>query len=247
VIQLLLFVAAFFAGVMNAMAGGGSFITLPALILAGLNPLAANITSTVALFPGQISTGLTGHKFVAGINGMSFARLFAISLFGGVLGAWLLLATPESVFARLIPFLVLFATAVFAWGGFRRKPVDAGHAAALGPVATAAVQFAIAIYGGYFGGGSGFLMLAALALAGQATRASVATKNALAGAMNAAAVVVFMFSPDVYWIPAAVVCVAAILGGQVGAWAVTRVNEFALRIAIVLLGVALTIGLFLRA
>ena len=246
-ITLLLFAAAFFAGVMNAMAGGGSFLTLPALILSGLSPLAANVTSTVVLFPGQISTGLTGRKMVAGVGALSFRRLFVISLFGGVLGAWLLLATPESLFAKLIPYLVLFATSVFAWGSFRRRPVGAGAAAMLGPVGAGIVQFGISIYGGYFGGGIGFLMLAALTLAGQATRASVATKNVLAGAMNAAAVVVFMFSPDVYWQPAAVVCVAAIIGGQVGAWALTWVNELALRIAIVVLGVALTVGLFLRA
>lgn len=245
-ILLLLFVAAFAAGAQNAVAGGGSFITLPALLLAGLDPRAANITSTVALFPGQISTGLTGRKRVTGTASLSFPRLFGISLVGGVLGAWLLLATPSSVFARLMPFLVLFATLVFAWGSFRPAPRQGGAAARLGPVGTGIAQFAISIYGGYFGGGIGFLMLAALALAGLKTRAGIATKNVLAGTMNAAAVAVFVFSPDVHWVPAAAVAIGAILGGLAGAWILEHVNDRILRVCVVIIGAALTVGLFLH-
>src|SRR3954469_22655036 len=107
----LLFVAGLWAGAQNALAGGGSFVTLPALILAGLDPRAANITSTVALFPGQVTTGFAGRKFVTGTQTVSARLLTVVSLIGGVLGAVLLLATPSSVFARLVPWLVLFATA----------------------------------------------------------------------------------------------------------------------------------------
>lgn len=241
---LIVLVAGLWAGLQNALAGGGSFVTLPALILTGMSPLAANITSTVALFPGQVSSGWAGRRLVSGVGTLPFKALFTLSLAGGALGALLLLNTPSSVFARLVPWLVLFATAVFAWGSFLRKPGQ--NAAHLGPVSAGVVQFLIAIYGGYFGGGIGFLMLAALTMAGMATRHAGATKNVLAGVMNASAVAFFVLSPEVHWVPALVLGSGALVGGLAGAWALHRVNERLLRMAIVALGVALTIGLFLR-
>ncbi len=242
---IILFVASLIAGGMNALAGGGSFITFPALLLTGLDPRAANITSTIALFPGQVTSGLAGRHFVQGIGRMPFLGLVAISLGGGAVGALLLLATPPSFFAALVPYLVLFATSVFTWGSFIRKPTPAG-AKPMPPRLAALLQFGISIYGGYFGGGIGFLMLAALTVAGMALRTAGATKNALAGAMNASAVLVFLMAPDVAWLQAAVVCVAAMAGGLVGAWALRRVNEKLLRGVVVLVGIGLTIGLFLR-
>jgi uncharacterized membrane protein YfcA len=242
--MLLLAAAAFFAGGMNALAGGGSFVTFPALLLSGLDPRAANITSTIALFPGQAATGLAGRSLISGAGRMPFAGLFGISLGGGVVGALLLLATPPAFFAALVPYLVLFATAVFAWGSFLRKPP--AQPRSLDPRLAGLVQFAISIYGGYFGGGIGFLMLAALTVAGMAMRNAGATKNALAATMNASAVVVFLFAPDVAWRQAGVVAVAAIAGGLGGTWLLKRVNEKALRGFVVVVGVALTVGLFLR-
>jgi uncharacterized membrane protein YfcA len=244
-VLVVLFIAAFIAGAQNALAGGGSFLTFPALLLTGLDPRAANITSTVALFPGQIATGFAGRKAVAGLPSLSFRALFAISLLGGALGALLLLATPVSVFTGLVPWLVLFATLVFAWGSFFRKTVDTPHP--LGPLGAGLTQFAIAIYGGYFGGGIGILMLAALTLFGQAVRNAGATKNVLAGVMNASAVLIFLFSHDVAWKQTLIVALAAIAGGQLGVYALHRVNEKILRICITLLGLALTVGMFWRA
>jgi uncharacterized protein len=241
---ILLAVAALLAGIQNALAGGGSFLTFPALLLTGLDARAANITSTVALFPGQITTSLAARNLVAGVGGLSFRMLFAISLVGGALGALLLLATPPSWFAKMVPFLVLFATAVFAWGSFMRRPTPARGQLGLRQAAVA--QFLIAIYGGYFGGGIGFLMLAALTMAGLPVRTAGATKNALAAVMNASAVVIFLFSPDVYWAQAAIAAVAAIVGGQIGAWMLHRVNEKALRVAVVIIGLVLTVALFVR-
>jgi uncharacterized membrane protein YfcA len=244
IVLLVLFGAAILAGAQNALAGGGSFITFPALLLAGLDARGANITSTIALFPGQVSTGLAGRKYVTGVPDLPFRWLAGISLVGGLLGAFLLLATPASFFARLVPWLVLFATSVFAWGSFRRSgPV----VARLGRWPAACAQFLISIYGGYFGGGIGFLMLAALTAAGLPVRNAGATKNVLAGVMNASAVVVFVFAPDVAWLQAAIVCVGAIGGGLLGAWALRRVNERLLRIGVVVIGVVLTVGLFARA
>src|SRR4029453_8504196 len=119
-VLILLLLAGVVAGVQNALAGGGSFVTLGVLVLAGLEPPAANIPSTIALFPGQVTTGYAGRRFASGTPRLSFAALFGISLAGGVLGAALLLATPPTFFASLVPWLVLFATGVFAGGSFVR-------------------------------------------------------------------------------------------------------------------------------
>jgi uncharacterized membrane protein YfcA len=241
----MLVVTALIAGIQNALAGGGSFITFPALLVFGMGARAANITSTIALFPGQVATGLAGRSHVSGAEGLSFRVLAGISLVGGVIGALLLLATPESFFERLVPFLVLFATGVFAWGSFFRGQGEGGTH--LSPVWAAVAQFAIAIYGGYFGGGIGMLMLAALTLAGLPVRRAGATKNVLAGVMNASAVAIFAFSHDVHWGAALAVAGGAIAGGQMGAWMMLRVNETALRFAVVGIGGVLTVAMFVRA
>lgn len=242
---LLIFAAGLWAGLQNALAGGGSFVTLPALIMSGMSPLAANITSTVALFPGQVTSGLAGRSLVTGAGRLPFKALFGISVVGGALGGLLLLTTPSSIFSRLVPWLVLFATAMFAWGSFRRKPANLA-AAQIGPVPTGIAQFFIAIYGGYFGGGIGFLMMAALSMAGVTARHAAATKNVLASVMNAAAVALFVTSPLVHWPQAIALGAGAILGGLAGVWALRRVNERWLRIAIVCIGLALTVGLFVK-
>ncbi|ANJ73409.1 TSUP family transporter [Ralstonia insidiosa] len=246
---LLVAAAGVYAGAQNAIAGGGSFITFPALLLAGLNPLAANMTSTIALFPSQITTSVAGRKLAGGVDAgahhLSLKQLIVISLIGGVLGALLLLATPPSFFAKLVPYLVLFATSVFAWGSFRRKPLHA--ASGLSSTTLATIQFAIAIYGGYFGGGIGFLMLAALTVAGQQVRMAAATKNVLAMTMNASAVAVFAFSPQVNWAAVLALGIGGIAGGFAGAWLLHRLPEKVLRGFVVVVGVVLTVWLFVRA
>jgi uncharacterized protein len=240
---LVLFLASLWAGMQNALAGGGAFVLLPALMLSGMDARAANITFTVALFPAQVATGWTGRGSVSGAAGLSFRTLVGISLVGGALGACLLLYTSAAFFARLLPWLVLFATGVFAWGSFGPGRHSAPHLPRLG---AAAAQFAISVYGGYFGGGIGFLMLAVLTSARIAIRTAAATKNVLAAVMNASAVAIFVFSPEVRWRAAAVCGAGAILGGVIGAHALQRIDERALRIAVVLIGLTLTVGLFVR-
>jgi uncharacterized membrane protein YfcA len=240
----LLALAGLWAGAQNALAGGGSFITLPALMLTGLDARAANITSTVALFPGQLTTGLRGREFAQGAQGLSFRALTVISLVGGGFGAALLLMTPSSVFAHMVPWLVLVATAAFAWGSF--GPGVRRAERRLAPWLAGALQFGIAVYGGYFGGGIGFLMLAVMTLAALPVRSAAATKNMLAAAMNFTAVVVFLFSGEVRWLSGLVLGLGAVVGGLAGAWMLKRVNERVLRIVVIVIGVALTVGLFVR-
>ena len=242
---VVLFAVSVWAGIQNALAGGGTFLTLPALMLTDMTALAANITSTVALFPGQVASSWSGRAHVAGAGGLSFKALAAISLVGGIVGAILLLVTPSSIFRHLVPWLVLFATAVFAYGSFVPRKED--RPPVLGKIGAGLAQFCISIYGGYFGGGIGFLMLAALTAAGLNIRNANATKNVLAGVMNASAVAIFVFSPQLHWRQAAIACVGAAIGGVIGGHMVSRVNQKVLRAAAVLIGIALTIGLFIRA
>ena len=245
-IHIVLMVAAadLMAGVQNALAGGGSFITFPALLLAGLNPLAANMTSTIALFPSQITSAYAGRKLAGDVGPLTFKQMLIISAIGGVFGAILLLNTPPSFFARLVPWLVLFATSVFAWGSFRKKPL---HAAGSMPRWTLVlVQSCIAVYGGYFGGGIGFLMLAALTIAGQQVRTAAATKNVLAMAMNAAATLIFATSSLISWPAALALCAGGIAGGLCGGWLVHRLPEKVMRGFVVIVGAVLTIWMFVR-
>ena len=238
----LLFGAALWAGMQNQLAGGGSFITLPALILTGMDARAANITSTVALFPGQLTGGWMARRLVSGAGRLSFRALVVISLIGGAVGSVLLLLTPSSFFEQLVPWLVLFATAAFAWGSFGRRP--AAGSAQVAPWAAGLIQFGIAIYGGYFGGGIGFLMIAVLSLAGMAVHNAGATKNVLAGVMNASAVLVFLLSGEVRWLAAAVAGIGAVLGSVIGARMMLRVNARTLRVVVIVIGVILTLGMF---
>jgi len=239
-----LFLAALWAGCQNALAGGGSFLTLPALILTGMDARAANITSTVALFPGQVLTGWHGRGHASGVGTLSLRTLIIISLVGGALGAVLLLLTPSRIFASMVPWLVLFATTMFAWGSFGPKRQGGPR---MSSAMAGGAQFCIAVYGGYFGGGIGFLMLAALTAAGLAIRNAAANKNVLAAVMNLSAVLIFVFSPEVHCPQMITACTGALIGGYAGSQMLRNVNEKILRIFIVCIGVALTIGLFLRA
>jgi hypothetical protein len=241
---LLLFAAGVWAGAQNALAGGGSFVTLPALILSGMDAKAANITSAIALFPAQFASGLTGAKEVRGAGGLGFKALALISLAGGACGALLLLATSAASFARLVPWLVLFATALFTWSAFGPKRAEPKL---LGKWTTGILIFFVAGYAGYFGGGTGFMTMTVLAFAGQAARTSAVTKNMLAAAMNASAVLIFIFSPEVRWLQAGALALGAVIGGVSGAMLLKRIPERPLKVMVVVIGVALTVGLFWRA
>jgi uncharacterized membrane protein YfcA len=241
----LLLGAGLWAGAQNALAGGGSFITLPALIAAGLDPKLANITSTMALFPGQITTGIAGRKLVAGAERLSFRALAIIALVGGVAGAALLNATPTRVFAAMVPWLVLLAPIVFAWGAFGPKKARAKPP----PPAwvTVSTQSLIALYSGFFGGGAGILTLASLTIAGLPVRNAGGTKNVLVSLSNTTAAILFALTGNVAWAHALVVGIGAMAGGYVGAKALAVVPEKALKVAVIVIGLGLTLALFSRS
>ncbi len=244
---VVLALAGFIAGAQNAVAGGGSFLTFPALLFAGLDPRAANITSTIALFPGQATTGWAGWRMAEGAAGLSLRTLFIVSVIGGAIGAVLLLATPVGIFTHLVPWLILFATAVFVWGSFFRKAREEDAPSPISPRMAVVLQFFIAVYGGYFGGGIGILMIAALTAVGLSVRHAGATKNVLAGVVNVAAVAIFLAESKQNWILVLILGVAAIIGGQAGVLILRHVPEKILRVVVTFIGVALTIGMFARA
>jgi uncharacterized membrane protein YfcA len=188
---IVLTAAAFVGGALNALAGGGSLVTFPALLFAGLNPIDANASSVVALFPGTFSSVWAYRRSILGITEVSVTGFFILSLFGGLLGALLLLSTPSSIFAGLVPWLVLFATIVFAVGNF--APLEVIQRLKVGPRGALVAHFIISIYGGYFGGGIGFLMLAALTLFGMRDiNAMIGLKMALVGVMTITAIAAFV-------------------------------------------------------
>lgn len=244
---ILVALAAFAAGFLNAVAGGGSFLTFPALIAAGLPPIHANASSTVALFPGQIATAYasrSGLEAASADSRVNVPVLAAISLVGGLAGGLLLLVTPQAVFSRLVPWLILFATAIFAGGNFW---ISDAKKLRLSENGVLAVQGLVAVYGGYFGGGIGILMLAALTLLGlRDIWLMNSLKILLAALMNAAAVVTFVIAGLVHWQWTLVVAAGSIAGGYAGVNATRRVPATLVKSFIVVVGLMLTLYFFAK-
>jgi uncharacterized membrane protein YfcA len=240
--------ASFTAGFINALAGGGSFLTLPALIAAGVPPIAANASSTVALFPGQVTTGVSardGIRAAAKDHRINVPALSAISLVGGLIGGLLLLVTPASLFARIIPWLILFATLVFAFGNALHPESARFRLNRTGVLIT---QGLIAVYGGYFGGGIGILMLAGLTLYGlRDIWLMNSLKILLAVLMNAAAVVTFIIAGLVHWKLTILAAVAAIIGGYVGIHAARRLPQGVVKGFVIAIGLVLTVYFFVKS
>lgn len=246
-IWILVALAGFCAGFMNVLAGGGSFLTLPALIAVGLSALGANASSTVALFPAQAITAFMARKEISTV-GHDDARsidvrvLVGIALVGGFFGAILLLATPPHVFTHIVPWLILFATGVFARGARLSQGAGGLH---LGRRGIYAVQAVVSIYGGYFGGGIGILMLAALTLFGlRDLKAMNGLKIVLAMLMNVAAVATFLVAGLVQWAPTLVLGFFAVIGGLVGMATAQRVSTRFIRVFVIVVGGVLTAFFF---
>jgi uncharacterized membrane protein YfcA len=237
--------AAFAAGVVNSIAGGGTLITFPVLIWLGLDPKVANATSTVALWPGLFG-GLFGYRRELEDSSAILLRLGLTSVVGGAIGAWLLIWTPSPTFARLVPFLILFATILFmAQGAITRRLClqsvisEPRMSWWLGAIV---FQFFSSMYGGYFGAGNGILMLAALGVLGlHDLKRANGIKNFLGICINSIAVVSFAISGLVVWQIAMVMAGAALLGGYVGAKVAVRVGQVVIRRAIVTIGLIITV------
>jgi len=243
--------AAFVAGMINSVAGGGTLVSFPTLLWIGRDPIIANVTSTVALWPGSLGAML-GFRRELGDGRRWMALLAAPSLLGGLIGAMLLLRTPSRVFGSLVPYLILFATVLFAaqeplarW--LRRGRPEDHVANARWWAGAALFQFFVALYGGYFGAGIGILMLAALGLLGLTDIHQMnGLKNFFAVCINLVAAAYFMLWGPVDWLDAGVMAIAAISGGYGGAGLARRMGREAVRRVVVVIGVAMTVSLLLR-
>ncbi|MFI5273290.1 MAG: sulfite exporter TauE/SafE family protein [Ktedonobacterales bacterium] len=248
---LLLFAVALLAGALNSVAGGGSFITFPTLIFTGVPVIQANATNTVALWPGIVASIGAYRKELAGQRA-TVLLLAPVSLAGGILGALLLLHTPQSTFTLLIPFLLLLAVLLFAYGNriaaaLRRRMGAERASSRVVTVAVALLQFVIAIYGGFFGGGIGILMLASLALMGKENLHQMnATKTVLAACINGVAVITFIIAGAVFWSQALVMALGAVAGGYGGASLARTLPPAAVRRFVLGVGVVMTAYFFVR-
>ena len=245
----LLLVAAFTAGALNAVAGGGSFLTLPALVFTGVPPVASNATGTVALLPGYMA-GAWGFKDdMQSPPGLSMKQVVALSLVGGSVGAALLLFTPDATFRKVVPWLLLAATAMFAFGPQLRAWAAGKNAAHAAPsVAKAAIgMLIVAIYGGYFNGGLGILLLALFGLLGQTSlNAMNGMKNLVSALLTAIAVAIYAVGGIVQWQQAIIMMVAATLGGYLGARVARKIPAHILRWGIVATGLVMAALFFAK-
>ncbi len=250
--SLLLFAAALAAGAINAVAGGGTFLTFPALVFAGYSPIQANIASTLALWPGSLASAAAyrrewhAHRHI-------LPPLLIISVLGGGMGAYVLLHTPEATFNALVPWLLLAATLIFTFG--RRLIAllnrwTKHHGETPSParlLATRGMQFTIAVYGGYFGAGIGILMLAMLQLMGYThIHRMNALKTTMGSAINAVAVLMFVGHSAVPWEPTLVMIVGGIAGGYFGARLALKVKPEYVRLLVSIIGFSMTAYFFLH-
>jgi len=247
---IFLFFAGALGGALNSVAGGGSFIAFPALLFSGVPPIPANATNTIALWTAAAASGGAYRKRL-GVARRVMIPLVTVSLIGGVAGAILLLKTPAQTFMRVIPWLILGATLLFAFGrrlaGGRKSVVE--HEAYVGALAaTTFLQLVVAIYGGYFGGGMGIVMLAMLAALGMTDIHSMnALKSVMGFVINGVAVVVFVVEKAVYWKHGVVMIAGGILGGYLGAHYAQKLPQAWIRWFVVTVGTGMTVYFFWNA
>jgi uncharacterized membrane protein YfcA len=250
---VLLFVAAVVGGTLNSVAGGGSFLTFPALIFVGVPPIQANATSTVALWPGSLaSTGAYRRELAQQRRGFLYLMV-GTSLIGGILGAILLLNTPASTFEGLLPYLLLMATLLFTFSGqitamLHVRSIGKARLSPTRLIVLSVAQFIIAAYGGYFGGGIGILMLSTLAMMGIEENIHILNglKTLLTSCINGVAVITFIIARAVFWPQAILMVVGAIIGGYGGAYYARKIDPRLVRYFVIAVGLTMTIYFFVR-
>lgn len=251
---LLLSASALGAGALNAIAGGGSFLTFPALVWTGLPPIVANATSAVAVSPGYLGSALGFRRELAELPAARRHAEALICALGGLAGAGLLLVTPARLFSAAVPWLLLFATVLFALGPrlvAARRARGASMSAPSSSSASLRVQrlglFAVAVYGGYFNGGLGILLMALYTLTGESSlNTANALKNLNSLVLSLLSVAAFAWAGAVAWPQALVMMVAATLGGFIGARLARRLPAAWVRTGVVLTGLAMTAAFLMR-
>lgn len=227
---------------------GGSFVAFPALLLVGVPPIPANATNTVALWSGAAASG-GAYRSRLNLPKQIFIPLIGVSIVGGLAGAYLLLKTPAQTFLHVLPWLTLGATLLFALGkrlaGGRTSTLEQHDTTSAAIVGASVFQFCVAIYGGYFGGGMGIVMLAMLAVLGMTDiHAMNALKSVMGFLINGVAVIAFVVAKAVYWPQAIVMIVGAIVGGYFGAHYAQRLPQTWIRRFVIVVGASMTVYFF---
>ena len=240
-----LFLVAAIAGALNSVAGGGSFLTLPTLLYAGITPVVANATSTMAMLPGSVASAVAYRRELRRL-GQWVVPLTIVSLAGGFFGGILLVRTSDTSFMRLLPWLMLLAAVTFTFGNRVRRTLSLDHLRG-NLLLVALVQFIIAIYGGYFGGGMGIMMLASFAVGGMLDIHEMnGLKTYLGVAVNALALAAFIIKGVVAWGPGLIMVVGAVLGGFFGAALARRIDPRWVRTFVIIIGWMMTGYFFVR-
>ncbi len=243
---LLIVPVAFLAGIMNAIAGGGSILTFPALVFTGVPSIIANASSTAAMCPAGLAAAWAYRRDLRRVHDVSLPTAMAVSLAGGVAGALLLLLTPQRAFDRVIPWLLLLATLLFAFGP-KLAPVLRRHLA-INSTQLMVAQFVMSVYCGYYGGGVGVILMAVWSAFGHNdVHALNAAKTLLIGLTNLVAVVLFIVAGKVWWPQAIAMLVAGVTGGFVGAHVSRRMDPLRMRLVIIGIAATVTVAFFVRA
>jgi len=248
--MLLVFCAAAIAGAINAVAGGGTLISFPSLVAIGVGSIPANATNTAAMWPGSISSAV-GYSKDTDLHRDLLAPLLIPSVLGALLGAFALVVTPPALFDATVPFLVLFATLLFAFHARINRLFNLGtldeRVSMAGRIWGFVFQLFVAAYGGYFGAGIGILMLGSLSIMGlHDIHRMNALKAVLAGVINVIAFVFFAFKGLVVWHFALVMAAAAILGGYFGARIARRLPPVYVRGFVIVVGLSVSAWLFFK-
>lgn len=246
-----LFLSTLAGSASNAIAGGGSFFTVPVLIFTGVAPTIANATSTIALWPGALASTIAYRREVMLVPRRLLLLLTGLSMFGSVIGAYLLLVTSQATFVFLLPYLILFATCLFALSDLittrsHRQLTEAPAISKKKLLGITGAQFLVAIYCGYFGGGGSIMMVALLALIGlESIHIVNAFKTLLSTCINAIAMLLFIGARLIVWPQALLMISAATIGGYTSAYYARKMDPRWIRCCVIIVGVGLTLYFFL--
>ncbi|SDT88088.1 sulfite exporter TauE/SafE family protein [Halopseudomonas salegens] len=237
-------------GLLNALAGGGTFLSFPALLLAGIGPVSANATNAVALWPASLSTAWALRHNLRSLNWRRYLRpLLLAAASGGLLGGVLLLLISDQAFYQLIPWLLLLATLLFTASGrianllqrWSQRQPDLQRLSRRGWLG----QWLVSVYGGFFGAGMGILMIASLAISGHTRMQEInAIKSLLSSVIYSVAAITFMLAGAVHWLALLCMLPGSLLGGYCGGLLARRISNRALRVLVILVGWLLTLFYF---
>ncbi len=246
---LLLFIAGFLGGILNSIAGGGTFITFPALLFVGVPPISANATNTFASCSGYLS-GTYAFRHDLFEHRHELLKFIGFSLIGGVLGAWLLLQTPEALFQEIIPWLLLFATILFTFGtplneALRKLTSRHKHATKVGAFFALALLLGVCIYGGFFNAGLGIVSLSYLAVAGYTNiNAMNGLKLLISSCVSLIAIVIFAYNGTIAWVPGAAVLIGSLAGGYMAARVSRQLPQIYVRVFVIMASISITTYFF---